>query len=248
MTLTVHPVEGKEKARIICSAFARGAPAWATGHVFFGVNDSNLKYYTQCIKRGEPWFYVDNSYHDKVRGLYFRVTRNALQHSGLGESDGARFKALNVPIKPWRTTPGREILVCPQSDSFMRTAARYPGDWTKDTLEKLRGFGVDMSTVRVRPWNPDKIKLSLKLMDELNSGAIRLLVTHSSASAITAMLEGVPAISEAGAAHSITGPLTRESVENPPMPADRERLASVLADQQFTLEEMVRGKAWEAAR
>lgn len=248
MALTVHPIEGKEKARLICAAFAAGAPASAVGHVFFGVNDSNLREFTQVKKRGEPWFYIDNSYHDKVRGTYFRVTRNALQHPGTGESDGSRFKALGVPIKPWRESAGHEILVCPQSDSFMRTAAAYEGDWTKTTLDKLRSFGVDMSTVRVRPWSPDKIKLSLKLMDEIASDKLRLLVTHSSASAITAMLEGVPAISEVGAAHALTGPLTRESVENPPRPADRERFASVLADAQFTLEEMKRGLAWRATK
>jgi hypothetical protein len=73
-----------------------------------------------------------------------------------------------------------------------------------------------------------------------------MVVTWSSASAITALLEGVPAISESGAANAITGDLTAENVANPRRPSieDRAAFAGVLADNEFTLDEYRDGTAW----
>ena len=72
------------------------------------------------------------------------------------------------------------------------------------------------------------------------------LVVTGSASAITALYEGIPAISESGAAHALTGPLTSERVAQPLMPSivERTRFLEILADNQFTLEEFKNGVAW----
>jgi hypothetical protein len=129
----------------------------------------------------------------------------------------------------------------PQSDAFMKSTIGRPTDWAADTLIKLRSWGVQH--LRVRAWNRDKVKAGLALLDDLKN--LRLLITYSSASAITAMLEGVPAISETGAAHLLTGPLAHEAVVDPPRSEDRLRFAQVLADNQFTLEECRNGRAWE---
>lgn len=240
--LTLHPVAGKQKAVDICNAFAAGAPSSAFGDVFFGVNHGNIGVLRSAKAQGRDWWYIDNSYFDRYRGVYFRVTKNALQCSGSGESDGARFADLNIPIKPWRAELGPDILVCSQSESFMQTAAGYRGNWTEDALTALRAFGADMARVRIRSWSPDKVKVGLALLADLDN--IRLLVTHSSASAITAMLEGIPAISQEGAAALITGHLTALSLVFPPKPANRKAFASVLADNQFTIRELKDGIAW----
>jgi len=239
MTLRMWPVPGKEKSNLICRAFYAGAPRWAIGCVFFGT-EGVMDAFQAAKKSGEPWWYIDNAYFDKHRGIYFRVTKNALQCSGLGESDGERFAALKVEIKPWRDVPEGDILLTPQSDNFMKSTLGRTGDWAAETLSKLHKWGFQQ--VRVRPWNRDKVKAAIALLDELPK--LRLLITYSSASAIAAMLEGVPAISEAGAANLLTGPLTSESVKDPPRSDDRLRFAQVLADNQFTLEEFRSGRAW----
>lgn len=240
--LSLHPVAGKQKAVDICNAFATGAPSNAVGDVFFGVNHANIGMLRSAKAQRRDWWYIDNSYFDRHRGVYFRVTKNALQCSGVGDSDGARFADLNIPIKPWRAELGPDILVCSQSESFMHTAAGYRGNWTEDVLTALRAFGADMGRVRVRPWSPDKVKVGLALLADLSN--IKLLVTHSSASAITSMLEGIPAISQEGAATLLTGHLTALSLVCLPRPAGRKAFASVLADNQFTLQEMKDGIAW----
>lgn len=240
MALTLWPVPGKEKSRLICKAFAAGAPKSATGAVFFGTEGVMQQF--QKAKLG-TWYYIDNAYFDKHRGTYFRVTKNDLQVNPTGKaSDGSRFAKLGIEIKPWRLGVEPRILVCPQSDDFMKSTLGRKGDWTRETVEKLTAWGYGGEVV-VRPWQRDKAKAYASLHEDLKHA--RLVVTWSSASAITALLEGVPAISESGAAHAITGPLSQDSVAVPPQPDGRLRFAQVLADNQFTLEEFRDGTAWK---
>lgn len=239
--LNCYPVPGKTKSDMICRAFLAGAPRSAKGSVFFGTEGQMDAF--QHAKRGpDPWYYVDNSYFDKHRGTYFRVTKNALQIAPLGRgSDGERFAKLGVEIKPWRTELGREILLVPQSDNFMKSTIGLNFDWAADTRKMLAGWGFD---ARTRPWTSDKVKAGTALLQDLPN--IRLLITFSSASAITAMLEGVPAISTSptAAAHWISSLFDAASVANPSRPSRRLEFAQVLADNQFTLEEFRDGKAW----
>ena len=251
MTLTCYPVPGKEKSRVICEAFKMGAPKSATGAVFFGTEGVMGAF--QRAKSG-TWWYIDNAYTDPQRGQYFRVTKNALQCNPrefghveprmvLRYSTGERFAKLGITIKPWREKPDGALLVIPQSDDFMKSTLGKKGDWTADTLFRLRSMGF-ASRARVRPWLRDKKKAYIGLHQDLDSAA--LLITWSSASAITALYEGIPSISESGAMHALTGGLTLDNVARPKKPsmAERLRFLEVLADNQFTLDEFRDGTAW----
>ena len=239
--LILHPVPGKAKSDLICRAFAAGAPRSAKGHVFFGT-EGQMSAFKHAKAGKEDWWYCDNSYFDKHRGTYFRVTKNALQVDPRGKtSDGSRFARLGVEIKPWRARDDGVILLCPQSDDFMKSTLGLPYDWVADVSRRLASFGA--VGVTVRPWNRDKLKANEILHEALST--VRLLISHSSSASITAMLEGVPTISEAGAAHTLTGPLIKESLDHPPRPEGRLEFAQVLADNQFTLDEFRNGKAWQ---
>lgn len=243
MAIAAHPVPGKMKAVLICKAFIDGAPKDANGDVFFGVNHGNIAPYLRAKALGRDWFYIDNAYLDKHRGTYFRVTKNALQCRGDEPSDGTRFHALGVEIKPWRETLGDTLLLCEQNDNFMAAAVGYKGNWRRNTLAKLAAMKLPYK-IRVRPWNPDKKQNAVTLLHELPT--LRAVITHSSGAAITALLEGVPAISESGAASRLTGPLTRENIMSWQRPTNREQFAWALADNMWTLDEIRSGKAWEA--
>ncbi len=241
MPLTLYPVPGKEKSRLICNAFAAGAPKYATGAVFFGTEGVMSAF--QRAKSG-TWWYVDNSYFDPHRGIYFRVTKNALQVDPTGKtSTGERFAKLGITVKDWRHKPDGKIIVIPQSDDFMKSTLGRKGDWLRETVEKLNAWGYG-PRIRVRPWQRNKATAYVELHKDLDDAA--LVVTWSSASAITALYEGIPAISESGAAHALTGPLTSERVAQPLMPSlvERTRFLQILADNQFTLEEFKNGVAW----
>lgn len=242
MGLISYPVPGKEKSRLICRAFEAGAPKHATGSVFFGTEGVMDAF--QRAKSG-TWWYIDNAYFDRCRGTYFRVTKNALQVDPRGKTSfGARFRSLGITIRPWRDPLGSKVLVIPQSESFMKSTLGKPGDWVRETLHHLKVFGVPDSEIRVRPWLRDKVKAYVELRQDLLDA--RLVVTWSSASAITALLEGVPAISESGAATWLTGPLIADTVRDPHRPGlvERAQFAAILADNQFTLDEFRDGTAW----
>lgn len=248
VALTLYPVPGKEKSRLICAAFAAGAPKHATGAVFFGTEGQ-----MQNFRRAQQgtWWYIDNSYFDKHRGIYFRVTKNALQVDPRGKtSTGERFAKLGIDIKPWRETLGPDTLLCPQSDDFMKsTLGLKDFDWVTETFRVLDGwreYGKPGLPIRVRPWNRDKKAAAVTLEQELPK--CRLIISHSSSASLTALMEGVPSISTGptAAAYHLTGPLTREAFLNPPRPSleDRQSFFNVLADNQFTLEEFRNGTAW----
>ncbi len=241
MPLTLYPVPGKAKSKLICNAFAAGAPRHATGAVFFGTEGVMSAF--QRAKQG-TWWYIDNAYTDPQRGLYFRVTKNALQIDPTGKtSTGERFAKLGITVKDWRHKPDGKIIVIPQSDDFMKSTLGRKGDWLRETVEKLNAWGYG-PRIRVRPWQRNKATAYVELHKDLDDAA--LVVTWSSASAITALYEGIPAISESGAAHALTGPLTSERVAQPLMPSlvERTRFLQILADNQFTLEEFKNGVAW----
>lgn len=250
MTLTCYPVPGKEKSKVICAAFAAGAPKHATGAVFFGTEGVMSAF--NKAKCG-TWFYVDNAYTDPQRGQYFRVTKNALQvdpmwrggrlDGTLRYSTGERFARLGITVKDWRDNPNGQILVIPQSDDFMKSTLGRKGDWLGETVNKLNAWGFG-PRIRVRPWQRNKTQAYVELHKDLDNAAV--VVTWSSASAITALYEGIPAISESGSAHALTGPLIHEAVRDPRRPsvAERQRFLEVLADNQFTLDEFRNGTAW----
>ena len=243
--VTAYPVPNKRKSFEICLAFARGCGGQigtnlrAGSAFFYGVTEGNEAEW-RGARDGRDWYYSDNSVFDAVRQQQFRVTKNRLQHSGIGSSDGRRFAAMGIPIKPWRES-GIHIVVCPQSAHFMRMLAQHNGQWSRELPARLAC--VTDRPVRIRPWSPDKGVLSRTLEHDL-IGA-HCLITWSSAAAVTAVLAGVPVIVESPDCCALPMSGTLEELENLPMP-DRDNWASVLADQEWSLDEFRNGTAWRA--
>jgi len=248
-----YPVAGKAKSLEICRMFAHGcggevvptAPAQLRdGPAFFyGVDDSNLHLWKQV--KEDPtreYYYCDNSYFDEVRQQYFRVTRNRLQHSGEGSSDCLRFERLGIKIKP--RVKGSHLVVCPQSDHFMEKVVGYQGSWTQHTIEDLKVVAADRP-VRLRLWSPAKDKLAATLLEDLRHA--HALVTWSSAAAVTAVLNGVPVFCSGQCAAAPVANRDLGALAFPYFFGDRfiHHWAGVLADNQWTLDEMFNGKCWE---
>lgn len=247
--VTAYPVAKKAKSYEICEAFIKGcggaiatAPAkLASGAAFFyGIDESNLGVWREV--RSNPtreWYYCDNSYFDSTRQAHFRVTRNRLQHDGYGDSTGERFRQLDIPVLPWTEVgPDGHIVVCPQSDHFMKYVVGFNGNWLDETVSALRTL--TDRPIRVREWNRDKSALSATLGQDLK-GAFAL-VTYSSAAAITAVLNGVPIVCSA---HCAAMPMSGNLFKLFQLPRKpREVWAGVLADNQWTLDEFRDGTTW----
>lgn len=244
--MTCYPVHGKLKATNICTAFAEACGGRVSMRLqpgdafFFGVNETNVEIWRAvCADRTRSFYYADNAYFDSARQLYFRITKNRLQHSGVGTTTGERLRAMGIQMRPWRDG-GDYILLCPQSDSFMRNAVGGHTDWVPQVIKVLEHL--TLREVRTRPWGADKSKLARSLDAELREA--HALVTWSSAAAVTAVLAGVPIVTLGQcAAEPMAGSLTQ--IESLPR-LDREEWAGVLADNQWTLPEIADGTAWRS--
>ena len=234
--LIAHPVAGKAKSRMLCEAFIAGAPKSATGHVFWGVNESNVTAWAKVRLRGENWWFGDNSYFDCVRGEQFRWTKNRVQVDPAGRtSDGTRFAALGLELKPVRRVEHGVTLFVDQSPSYMSTVAGGTDWWSK--VAATSTFG----TVRFRPWNRNKAEASSTLQHDLAHA--NLLVTYSSAAAVEAVIAGVEIlVSPVSAVHSLS------MASGIWTPDARLRTLQGLADGQFTIEEMREGHAWRNSK
>ena len=222
--LKIHPVPGKKKSEDLCRRVAESAPASVNGHVFYGVKEGNLAEWRRVLASGEDYFVVDNSFFDRARGVQYRVAKNHFQHHGHGHTTGERFAALGYEIKPPRE-PGFRVLAVEQSPVHMQCVA---GD---EAWLARRTCGVAQD-VRWRRWSADKLKTQATLQADL--AWCNLVVTHSSAAAIEALIEGVRVmVAPMSAAHHLTDF------------TDRQRFFGVLADNQWTLGEIAEGALWK---
>jgi len=245
--------EKKSNNVAILSAFAQGSGAETTtalelihgrDAVLYGMAPQTTKLWQSILASRNPYWYVDNGYMRSKwhGGDYYRITRNAPQHSGLGESTGDRFRALGIQIEPWRTD-GQHILIACQSDLWHQlhhgmNAAQY----ATHIAGEIRKHSERPIVVRQKPRSAI-VGAYMLSADLRNCWA---LVTHSSMAALEAVLAGVPAFVLAQCAISPMARADLSEIEAPRMPEDRERWAGVLADNQWALPDIRNGTAWRA--
>lgn len=230
--ITCYAQPEKPKSVRLIEAFAAGCGGHiaSTGSsrlepgaaVFYGVRAPWLHLWEQAKREGRDWYYIDNSYFDCARERQFRVTKNAIQHTGLGDSDGKRFAALGVSVKPMRADGSRVILAA-QSQEFMEVVAADAGWFARVSASLRTLYGAENVIVRTK-------RERRPLLEDLKDAA--LLVTWSSAAAVTALLEGVCV----GCAPQCCATYA----------TDRAKWAAALADQQWSEAELRDGTAWRA--
>lgn len=194
----------------------------------------------QAQEAGRDWFYIDHAYFQ--RGKYYRITKNAYQHDGCGTSTGERFQAFRrLTIQPWRTA-GSHILICPNSEIYFRLHGLNVRTWLNDVILTLRQH-TDRE-IRIR-WKTER---GLRPIEEdlVNAWAV---VVFSSAAALDGLIAGVPCCTLAPfAASARMGLSDLAQIETPIYPDDRATFLGVLADHQWTLQEILKGQAWQTLR
>lgn len=239
-------------SRTVCGAFAEGARApqvppsvlQPEGAVaIYGRLRGCNEILAAAIEAGRDWYYLDRGYFRATRDAdysgYFRVTKNAMQHNGRGLTDDARFKSLGIRIKPWQTK-GRHILVCPPGIVFGRLAGFDSEAWMTNALAALQRHTERPVKVREKPRGMQS--RNVPLADDLAD--CWAVVTHSSNVAVEAAIQGVPVFCTDPCAASIMGASNLSEIERPVYPDGRYEWASVLANNQWTLEEFRSGLAW----
>lgn len=248
-----YPQPGKPKARAVCEAFCHGVRGVVSGNyrlhegdaAFYGVLGIEELFYDALTRRGCNWYYLDNAYFDKLRGKFFRVGVNRLQ-SVADDPDFNRMKQLGIELAPWRTD-GKHVLVVDQSDFHMSKVARWPGGitaWRGFVLSRLRNL-TDRLIV-CREWKRDKAEQAIEFSKELRKAWI--VVTHASAAACEAVLQGVPVLvtDPYCAAAQMSGDWGPDSIEKPMRHDARDAWAARLCASQWTLDELRRA-TWRKA-
>lgn len=234
----------KANAYTVLEAFAAGAKCGIVlpdrllpgPAVFYGVDRVTLPIWMQVQRERRPFFYIDNGYFGSKwhGGGYYRVTANRIQHSGEGASDGKRWDALDIELHPWRRGGHARIaLIVQQSPWWYEWHGLSIDLWTSLALDAAADFPVQ----QIRP------KPTVKTLPPIEWGTIKAVLTHSSNVAIDGLIEGVPCLVDAGysAARSLAGDWLRRTLR---YPENRREVFSVLADNQWTLDEIREGLAW----
>ena len=261
---------GHRWSTMVCKAFARGTKAPIVPHApllpgdafFYGCLRGLMPTIQQAMREKRTYYYGDNGYMRPGKNElgHFRITKNALQHTGTGDFPipealaYKRFKGLGLEIKKWRKN-GKHVLVCPP----MRLSGAvwgYDSDkWLADTLETLKKHTDRELRVRAKmSWNDNKgpntasyegrPKTELRTMAEDLDGAWAL-VSYNSNAATEALLAGVPVFNAEACGSYAMGTPDLSKIETPRMDGDRHRWAAMLACNQWTLEEMRNGTAWK---
>lgn len=238
----------KGGAREILEAFAAGSGAEITTDltlrpdrlaVLYGVDPVTEPLYRKMVSGGHPHCYIDNGYFRSKwnGGGYYRVTRDRPQDGGGGQSDGTRWAALGLQIKPWRKTGSHVLVVCQSDYWYQRHGLVSAAFWVDQVMADLRKH--TKRPVVVRNAAGKKKDQSIAEAFEACWG----VVVHSSNVAVDALLEGIPVFcGHPCAAYTLSGSV--QQLESPVYPHDRERWTRVLADNQWSLDEFRNGTCW----
>ncbi len=252
--ITCYPSPGKRKALKLCTAFAAGCggrvapigqPTLQRGAAFFyGWTEHSVPLIEQCQAQCTDWHYADNAYYFG-RGKLFRVTKNALMHDGSGAAGPERFGRFGLEIKPWRKD-GAHILITTQSELFYEARLHTSrAAWTGEIIEELREHTDRAIIVCHKPPAGEMVSKQPHARDfESQLCDAWAVVTHSSSSAVKAVLDGVPVFSLAPSMVSRMGLDDLARIEEPVYPDDREQWLWNLAANQWTLDEMRDGTCW----
>ena len=253
MKIVVHDT-GHSTSATICAAFAAGCGAEVHREqreneadsiaFFYGVLRQNIRLFRTLADSKRDFLFCDNGY--MRRGHfdgYYRITRNAWCHDGLGAPDHARLDNLSIEIKPWRKD-GDIILVCPPIPEYCETWKLDGVEWQRRVVRRLRKVTKRPIVIRHKPTDPRADQDQPPLDEQL--ARTRALVAHDSNVALEAAIAGVPVF--------VTGPSPARAlacddvfkIETPYYPDNRREVLAVLAANQWTLAEMRDGTAQRA--
>lgn len=232
----------------VCTAFAAGgnfpvltgARKLMPGPMFTYGNLRGLGELLELAKRdGREWYYGDNGYFrpGHYEG-YYRITKNAEQHAGAGGAGPERWEKLGKQILPWKKG-GRFIMICPPGEKYAELHGFNRARWLAETTAAIRRH-TDREIVERS--KPKKGEAGSSLWASLRD--CHAMVTHSSNSAVEALLYGVPVFCTGPCAAAGMGSADVSTIETPRYPDDREQWAFNLAANQWTLAEMAAGKCW----
>ena len=234
-------------------------------HFFWGLGGNNIAKIKEIMAKGEEWWYVDVGYLTEqiVRypeprivnknNTYFRIVKGKL-HTIRGKvGTGQRLnelahKGIDIKFKGWYTGETKHILLCPSSETVTyHINGITQSDWIEEVTNTLKHFTKREIRVRNKP-RPGNQWWETDIKNELKD--CHCLITNMSLSAIDAVMNKVPVICHTD---NIASPIASHDLKfvEKPLRSGRKTVDEWLkyvAENQFTLEEMANGTAYETLK
>lgn len=230
--------------------------------VMAGVKSKDL--WTKYARLGTQLCYLDKGYsrHSRPGDLraweYWRCAVNSHQPTLKFRPDYPRDRAeaAGWRFKPWREN-GTDIIIAGSSGKYHSFYdMKDPTDFATKLVKALNNYTKRAIVYRPKPSWKEAVPIINTRFSREGEGIedvlrnAHCLITHGSNACFEAMLAGVPSIVLGEAVAKPISSTGIEDVEHPRLASNTERqaLLNFLAYQQWTMQEMIDGKAWEIIR
>jgi len=232
-------------------------------HFFWGLGGDNVSKIEQLEKHGQEWYYVDVGYltqpitrypipkiHDYDK-TYFRIVKGKIHTlEGSKKGGGNRLKELEKKGLPskfenWKGGEGDHILICPSSETVSYKHNNLTqGDWVDRAISQIKKLTNRDIRIRYKP-RPGNEWWGKDIKEDLDD--CHCLITNMSLSAIDSILEGVPVVCDG---RNVAWPVSTRFIQfiNDPLKPTKANVnewMKLLANNQFTIEEMKNGTAYK---
>lgn len=224
-----HGSEGRTR-------LARGAPSSGEPFVVWGQRWLSERIVPTAVRDGVDWWHVDNGFYWPANGRpigYYAITFRGLAPLYFADADPLR---LPFRMAEWRQTRGEHVLLALPGPHYGKMLGLDMAAWCAGIVSRIL-------THTDRPIIVREKGCSRPLAHDLAKAFV--VVTHSSKVAVDAVVAGVPAIVEPSNPAAPVCSTDLADIENPDMP-ERGAWWSSLMAQQFSLEEMRHGLAFDA--
>lgn len=206
-----------------------------------------LKQYPRFVFADLPYWNRPNPL-DHSRAAHWKIIANGWSphsyvHAGLHPK---RWNDLHVDIHPERVvygTPPRKVIIAGASHKSAEQHGFKYMQWETAMANRLRGKGFDL-VYRPKLKDPFKKPIPGTTSDwgPIKWETVHAVVTHHSNLALDALVQGVPAYCETGAARCMS--FNPDEIQSAAIPPGREQFLWDCAYLQWTLDEMKSGECW----
>ena len=207
-------------------------------------------------EHGQDYYFIETGYlgnyrcdnNQTGRKVYHRIVKNSMQHSTIMDVPDDRWQQLvkfnpNLEYKGWKRTGSKILVVLPSDKPF-----QYYGHNRAKWIEKVERT-IKKHSDREIVWREKASRgerTNATIYDALDDD-IYALVTYNSIATVEAIQHGIPAFGLAPTAADPVCSNDLSQIENPRMPNEEVvyRWLCSIAYSQFSLDEILTGKAWE---
>jgi hypothetical protein len=219
-----------------------------------GISSGKIGKFVQ--EHGQDYYFIETGYLGNYRcdnnltgrKVYHRIVKNAMQHSTIMDVPDDRWQQLvkfnpNMEYKGWRRSGSKILVVLPTEKPF-----QYYGHDRAKWIQKVEKT-IKKHSDREIVWR-EKASRGVRTNETIYNALdddIYALVTYNSIATVEAVQYGIPAFGLAPTAADPVCSNNLKLIENPVMPDEDvvyKWLCSI-AYSQFSLDEIITGKAWQ---